>query len=322
MRISVIVPTRDRPDDLHRALVAIAAQNHSDFEVIVVDDGSNSTSRERHQEFAVEFGPRFKFIYLGVSGQRGAGPSPARNIGIENATGHLIAFCDDDDFWCTPNYLASVSECFEKQTTLDMYIGNQKAVHVDGRVQPDWLPALCSAAKNHQPFNDGVVLVSHQDLCAAGGFPQLNTVVVRRQIVDHIGGFWGSLTYEEDRDFFWRALDQCRAIAFNPAVVAQHHVPDPVKTANQSTSHKTVERWLISALISDHITASARNTDIVKLAVSYKGDLLRKVCLKLVEQQAMKPAFLMGRQALAARFSIKWAVYVLWLLIKQRRSPT
>ena len=322
MRISVIVPTRDRPDDLHRALVAIAAQNHSDFEVIVVDDGSNSTSRKRHQEFAVEFGSRFNFIYLGVAGQRGAGPSPARNIGIENATGQLIVFCDDDDFWCTPNYLVSVSDSFDSQPTLDMYIGNQKAVHVDGRVQPDWLPALCSAAKSRQPFNDGVVLVSHQDLCAAGGFPQLNTVVVRREVVERIGGFWNTLTYEGDRDFFWRALDQYRAIAFNPTVVAQHHVPDPAKTVNQSTSHKAVERWLISALISDHITASARNTDIVKLAVSYKGDLLRKVCLKLVEQKAMKPAFLMGRQALAARFSIKWAVYVLWLLIKQRRSPT
>lgn len=322
MLISVIVPTRDRPDDLHRALLAIATQNHPEFEVIVVDDGSSSTARQRHQQFAAEFGSRFKFIYLGVPGQRGAGPSPARNIGIENAAGQLIAFCDDDDFWCTPDYLASVSACFENLATLDMYIGNQKAVHVDGRVQPDWLPPLCKAAPHRQPLRNGVVLVTHQDLCVAGGFPQLNTVVVRRSVVERIGGFWNTLTYEGDRDFFWRALDQCRAIAFNPTVVAQHHVPDPAKTANQSTSHKTVERWLISALISDHITANAKDPAIIKLAVSYKGDLLRKVCLKLVEQQAMKAAYLMGRQALAARFSVKWAAYVLWLLIKQRRSPT
>lgn len=321
MLISVIVPTRDRPDELHRALLAIAAQSYSDFEVIVVDDGSNSTARQRHQEFAVEFGPRFKFIFLGVPGQRGAGPSPARNIGIENSTGQLVAFCDDDDFWCAPDYLASVSASFKSHATLDMYIGNQKAVHVDGRVQPDWLPSLCGAAPHRQPLLEGVVLVTHQDLCGAGGFPQLNTVVVRRSVVDLIGGFWNTLTYEGDRDFFWRALDRCQAIAFNPTVVAQHHVPDPAKTANQSTSHKTTERWLISALISDHITTNARHPAIVSLAVSYKGDLLRKVCLKLVDQKAMKSAYLIGRQALAARFSMKWAAYMLWLLIKQQRRP-
>ena len=218
--------------------------------------------------------------------------------------------------------MTSVSECFESQTTLDMYIGNQKAVHVDGRVQPDWLPALCTTANHCQPLLNGVVLVTHQNLCAARILPQLNTVVVRRSVVERIGGFWNTLTYEGDRDFFWRPLDRCRAIAFNSAVVAHHQVPDPAKTANQSTLHKTVERWLISALISDHITANAKNADIVRLAVAYKGDLLPKVFLSLVEQRAMKSAFLIGRQALAARFSIKWAAYLLWPFIKQRSSPT
>ncbi|MBT3067055.1 glycosyltransferase family 2 protein [Rhodoferax sp. U11-2br] len=298
MLISVILPTRDRLDDLHRALLAIAAQTHRDFEVIVVDDGSSNTARQRNQEFVATFGARFKFVYLGVPGQRGVGLSSARNIGIEKATGQLLAFCGDDDFWCTPDYLASVSASFESRSTLDMYVGYQKAVHGDGWGQPDWLLSLCKTARYRQPLLDGVVLATHQDLCAAGGFPQLNTFVLRRSVVERIGRFWSTLTYEGNSDFFWRALDQCQAIAFNPAVVAQHHAPHPAKTAN------------------------AKHTAIIKLAVSCKGDLLRKVCLKLVEQQAMKSAYLMGRQALAARFSIKWATYVLWLLIKQRRSPT
>jgi len=90
--ISVVVPTRDRPEQLGRCLAALERQTASDFvEVIVVDDGSANRAaveevvRDRSQVRLVR--------------QAGAGPAAARNAGVRAACGTYICFTDDD---CEP----------------------------------------------------------------------------------------------------------------------------------------------------------------------------------------------------------------------------
>jgi glycosyltransferase involved in cell wall biosynthesis len=90
--ISVVVPTRDRPDQLERCLAALGRQTASDsIEVIVVDDGSANRAavegvvRDRSQVRLVR--------------QAGAGPAAARNSGVRAARGTYICFTDDD---CEP----------------------------------------------------------------------------------------------------------------------------------------------------------------------------------------------------------------------------
>jgi glycosyltransferase involved in cell wall biosynthesis len=86
MSVSVVVPTRDRPEKLRRCLAALAGPR----EVIVVDDGS--AERERIERIAASAGA--KLVRL-----EGRGPAAARNAGALAASGEVVCFTDDD---CEP----------------------------------------------------------------------------------------------------------------------------------------------------------------------------------------------------------------------------
>ncbi|MEW6272914.1 MAG: glycosyltransferase family A protein [Thermodesulfobacteriota bacterium] len=96
MLVSVIVPLYDKAPFVRRALASIARQTHPDVEILVVDDGS----RDGGGEVAAAFGdPRLRVIR-----QRNAGPGSARNRGLAEARGELVAFLDADDEW-QPGFL-------------------------------------------------------------------------------------------------------------------------------------------------------------------------------------------------------------------------
>src|SRR4051812_42606059 len=92
--ISVIVCTYNRPVSLHCALASVLSQDVQDFEVLVVDDGSEppvvppAVADDRVQLIRKPHG----------------GPGAARASGLHAARGRLIAYCDDDDIW-RPNHL-------------------------------------------------------------------------------------------------------------------------------------------------------------------------------------------------------------------------
>ena len=101
MRISVLMPTFNRPEYLTRALTSTLAQTHSDWEALVVDDGDG-----RGLEAALALGDRR--IKPGRNG--GKGQVDARNTALNRATGDVIALLDDDDLWEDPEHLALIVE--------------------------------------------------------------------------------------------------------------------------------------------------------------------------------------------------------------------
>jgi glycosyltransferase involved in cell wall biosynthesis len=97
--VSVVIPTRDRPDLLARALRSVLAQREVALEVIVVDDGSPPGGTRPVDELDDR---RVRVLRH----DRSRGVSQARNTGIEAAQGEWLAFVDDDDLWA-PDKLAS-----------------------------------------------------------------------------------------------------------------------------------------------------------------------------------------------------------------------
>ena len=87
---SVVIPTYNRREMLRDALASIWAQTFSDYEVIVVDDGSTDGTRE---SLAL---PDARLRFLAQSHR---GPGAARNLGIREAQGQYLAFLDSDDLW-------------------------------------------------------------------------------------------------------------------------------------------------------------------------------------------------------------------------------
>ena len=113
-KISVILPVHNRADVLPRAIESVLGQELSDFELIVVDDGSTDRSAEVAQGFG---DARIRLIRLGEN----RGGNVARNEGVRAARAPLIAFLDSDDRYL-PNKLGWVGAEFDRRPKLDLLV--------------------------------------------------------------------------------------------------------------------------------------------------------------------------------------------------------
>jgi pterin-4a-carbinolamine dehydratase len=94
--VSVVTPTWKRPELLLRALAALRAQTHSDWEALVVDDGDGE---------GIEAASRLADPRIRPFRSDGSGQVDARLTGIERARGDVLAWLDDDDWWDDPGHL-------------------------------------------------------------------------------------------------------------------------------------------------------------------------------------------------------------------------
>ncbi|MGM9741747.1 MAG: glycosyltransferase family 2 protein [Candidatus Cryptobacteroides sp.] len=108
-KISVIVPVYNAESTIRRCVDSILAQTFTDFECLLIDDGSKDRSGAICDEYA-EKDSRVRVFH-----KENGGVSSARNLGLDNATGEWIAFVDSDD-WVDSYYLSS----FEIEEEIDL----------------------------------------------------------------------------------------------------------------------------------------------------------------------------------------------------------
>jgi len=94
--VSVIVPTYNRRDLIGEALNSVLSQTYRNIEIVIVDDGSSDNTKEYVEKSFGDFveNGTIKYYYISHSGI-----SNSRNVGIEKASGSLLAFIDSDDVW-------------------------------------------------------------------------------------------------------------------------------------------------------------------------------------------------------------------------------
>lgn len=90
--VSIVIPTYNRADMLFECLNSILYQSYNNFEILVVDDGSND-----HTELIVSKLKDDRILYFKLD--KLGNISYLRNYGLEHSSGEIIAFCDDDDVW-------------------------------------------------------------------------------------------------------------------------------------------------------------------------------------------------------------------------------
>lgn len=112
MRVSVVIPTYSRPEMLQQALQSIAAQTYHDWEVIVVDDGSDPPVTA--QDISQIVGERFRLQHHPQS----LGTAAAKNHGVAAASGELITLLDDDDL-LEPSALQTITSVFSSHPDID-----------------------------------------------------------------------------------------------------------------------------------------------------------------------------------------------------------
>ena len=90
MKISVIIPTYNEAQNLEACLISLAGQNYKNFEVILIDDGSNDDTLSILSQLKI---PNLKLLILR---QKHLGPGAARNLGASRAEGEILVFVDAD----------------------------------------------------------------------------------------------------------------------------------------------------------------------------------------------------------------------------------
>src|SRR6516225_5774559 len=97
--VSIVLPTYNRARFLPQALESIRAQTWTDWELIIVDDGSCDDTAAVVRRLAAETDRPVRYVW-----QENGGPAAARNAGLDLARGTYVAFFDSDDYWL-PHHL-------------------------------------------------------------------------------------------------------------------------------------------------------------------------------------------------------------------------
>jgi glycosyltransferase involved in cell wall biosynthesis len=117
-KISVVMPVHNTGPQLYKTLMSLMAQSEKNFEVLMVDDCSSDTLTIETEETFERFDPRFKLLKQAQN----IGSGPARNAGLQAASGKYLIFLDSDDLFCE-NMLKEMSETLDK-TDADVCISN------------------------------------------------------------------------------------------------------------------------------------------------------------------------------------------------------
>lgn len=183
-KVSVIIPTYNRSDLLKLAISSVLSQSYTDYEIIVVDDGSTDNTRKVVESFNAE---AIRYVY-----QNNMGRSAARNAGISSAKGQYIAFLDSDDIFL-PSKLELQVKCLDSNPLCGLVYsyasnvdenGNSLAYHYDGDLSGSVYPDMLYIRNN---------------------FITTPTVMVRANILSETGGFDESMHMCEDLDL-WRRI--------------------------------------------------------------------------------------------------------------------
>lgn len=124
--VSVILPTYNRAHVLDRAMQSVLEQTWTNFELLVIDDGSTDHTAQLLAKYS---DPRLRRIY-----QENKGVSAARNVGIAASTGEFIALLDSDDYWL-PQKIASQLD-FMSQGPWQISQTNEVWIRNNVRVNP------------------------------------------------------------------------------------------------------------------------------------------------------------------------------------------
>ena len=217
MLVSVIIPVYNGEAYLAEAVESVLCQTHRPLEIIIVDDGSTDGTAS----VASSFADNIHYVY-----QSNAGPSAARNRGLEMAKGELIGFLDADDLW--------------SENALDIQLaylaGDPNVEVVVGYTQQIRQTKLSNSASIYEEFSDAWPALL------------LGSAVIRKNAFEKIGYFDQSMRFCEDVDWLMRAKETGLPMVIHQKVILLYRRHDNNLTNQKELGQKFFVRALKMSL--------------------------------------------------------------------------
>lgn len=183
--VSVIIPTYNRARTLCAAIESVLAQTYTHVEIVVVDDGSTDGTDRVLQQYDGR---------LRVIRQRNTGPAAARNAGVRNSGGELLAFLDSDDIWMPDKLKLQVEALSLAGESVQCCVCNVRVLQANGK-------AVSSFKRAHlQPRCAGGTWLNPFEVQATRFLFFNQASLIRRTAFEQVNGYDEGLRFLEDTD--------------------------------------------------------------------------------------------------------------------------
>jgi len=247
--ISVIVPTYNNEDYILHALYSIFEQTYREYEIIIIDDGSTDSTRDRLKSYW----NRIHYHY-----QENQGLAVARNVGLEMASGEYVTFLDGDDIWLPDNLMLKM-KVLSRRPELGGVFSEFSVFNADGllhergtklifpffnRTRKDFKDIFDDCESISANSGKHVMLYSGKifDDLFMGNFILPSTMVFRKKYADAVGRFLPHLRTQQDYEY-WLRFSKKHSFGFINEVLVQYR-----RHQKQLTNFTNIKKIICSVL--------------------------------------------------------------------------
>ena len=248
--VSVVVPTYNRAHLIGQTIQSIIDQTYSNWELIIVDDGSKDDTKSIVDKFADKRIHYFAIDHCGIFGK-------VRNVGMQRANGDLIAFLDSDDLW-KPNKLSFQLSLLKEDPDAGFIFGHAEQFGT-GAIPPPQV----------ETFYSGNVFIPF--LLKERFVFVVPSVMFKKEVLDTVGYIDESLVIGSDVDFFLRMACRYNGIFSNEILVKTRKHDQNTSQSFEEASHlehrQMVEKFFRDGYLNKEQYVFLASTQFYKLGL-------------------------------------------------------
>src|SRR5690554_2639596 len=220
---SVIIPLYNKKKDIEKTMASLLAQSFSDFEIVVVNDGSTDGGEKIIENLQ---DPRIRLF-----NKKNEGVALTRNFGVENASARHIAFLDADDYWY-PDHLENLNFLIGKFPDQQWYATAYEKKHNE-KLTTAMISPLMDRGQWHGIVDD------YFKNSLADALAWTSAVCMKKEFFRQLGGFDASITNGagEDTDLWLRAA-LASPLVFSTQISARHNLDGSNRISHTPTKDR------------------------------------------------------------------------------------
>lgn len=288
-RFSFVIPVYNAEHYVHRCLDSILSQTYTDYEVIIVNDGSRDATLSVLQSYSQLFSENRFFVFSQINSGAGA----ARNMGIEKTTGEYIVFLDSDDY-VDADYLEQIDRKIREENSDIVFIDLIRETPEGAVIRREPMSRFRLLDKN------AMIRAQLTGKMPWGGVRK----IIKARIVKDNQLRYAPIKVGEESIFSFRALEEAKNVSFQPKAIYHYVDTGTSLTSKDEVSNSvTVFNYMYSFLkdsgkldyYSDTVGSMAVTTVAIIINLLSKKDVSRETISEAREMMAVFAPYYAGK---------------------------